>query len=145
MSSDEKTRNLPITGLSNTFPDHHHLNQYVQANLDPNQSPSGCLFDPHCPECVRELWGPLLSPFAYLIKQNAQYFNEILTRIDQQEVRLPSTGAPARPPKLQTDDHRFLTPMGLYALQGGRIGWLLVSVRSYNEEDSIDWLAFLSR
>lgn len=29
-------------------------------------------FDPNCQECVRELWGPLLSPFAHLLKQTRQ-------------------------------------------------------------------------
>ncbi|CAF4466561.1 unnamed protein product, partial [Adineta steineri] len=89
---------------------------------------SGCSFDPHCPECIRELWGPLLSPFAYLIKQNAQYFNEILMRIGQYKINTTSNSSSKhlpKFPKLEYEDHKFLTGIGLCALHITKVSWLI--------------------
>jgi hypothetical protein len=135
MTSESNVRDLVISGISTKFPD-RHLGQSPnglmtnEPNRYSNQS-NGCFFDPHCPECIRELWGPLLSPFAYLIKQNAQYFNEILMQIGQYKINTTSNsssqGAPKRP-KLQYDDHKFLTGIGMCAFRTEKIGWLITLV-----------------
>ena len=141
MTSQSKVRDLVITGISTKFPD-RYLSQYAN-----NQSPyahstteqnrfssqsNGCFFDPHCAECIRELWGPLLSPFAYLIKQNAQYFNEILMRIGEYKVNTTTKNSSSKhlpkPPKLEYEDHKFLTGSGICAFYGANIGWLITWV-----------------
>jgi hypothetical protein len=141
MIPESKVRDLVITGISTKFPD-RYLSQYdnnkspyapstSDQNRFSNQS-SGCFFDPHCPECIRELWGPLLSPFAYLIKQNAQYFNEILMRIGQYKVNTTSNSSSKhlpKPPKLEYEDHKFLTGSGICAFHTAKVGWLITWVR----------------
>ncbi|CAF1032903.1 unnamed protein product [Rotaria sordida] len=128
MTSQSKVRDFVITGISTKFP---HPNPYATLTNEQNrfsQQSSGCFFDPHCPECIRELWGPLLSPFAYLIKQNAEYFNKIIMQIGQYKLNMKSNSSSKlslEPPKLQYDDHKFLTTIGMCAFRTSKVGWLL--------------------
>ncbi|CAF2814617.1 unnamed protein product [Rotaria sp. Silwood2] len=128
MTSQSKVRDFVITGISTKFP---YPNPYGTLTNEQNrfsQQSNGCFFDPHCPECIRELWGPLLSPFAYLIKQNAEYFNEIIMRIGQYKVNAKSNSSPKvslEPPKLEYNDHKFLTTIGMCAFRTSKVGWLM--------------------
>ncbi|CAF4030023.1 unnamed protein product, partial [Adineta steineri] len=119
MTLQSNKDDLVITGISTKFPE-RYLSQHINDKSPNEQNQSnGCSFDPHCPECIRELWGPLLSPFAYLIKQNAQYFNEILMRIGQYKINTTSNSSSKhlpKFPKLEYEDHKFLTGIGLCAL-----------------------------
>ncbi|CAF3645577.1 unnamed protein product [Adineta steineri] len=128
MTLQSNKDDLVITGISTKFPE-RYLSQHIN-DKSPNEQnqPSGCSFDPHCPECIRELWGPLLSPFAYLIKQNAQYFNEILMRIGQYKINTTSNSSSKhlpKFPKLEYEDHKFLTGIGLCALHITKVSWLI--------------------
>jgi len=107
-----------ITGISTKFSD-RHWPQYDTIKSPYGLSTSGqnrffnqsseWFFDLYCPECIRESWELLLSPLAYLIKQNVQYFNEILTRLGQYKVNTVSKSSSKRPfklPKLKYGGHK---------------------------------------
>ncbi|CAF0735119.1 unnamed protein product [Didymodactylos carnosus] len=135
-------KNWVVTGISTKFPE-RNLPQYLSGHspyalgTNKNQkyfeknagiypgifnSNKGCFFDPHCPECIRELWGPLLAPFAVLIKQNGQFFGEILSQLNHAEKISHSKNAG---PVLQYDDHLFLSRFGLCSYRFAKCFWFL--------------------
>ena len=134
-------RDPVVTGISTQFFDRHlplylhDKSPYGFSKTEQNQlfnQTSGCLFDPHCPECIRELWGPLLSPFAYLIKQNAEYFQDIIMRIGQYRIDSTANSPPrhsSKPPKLEYNDHKFMKTSGTCGFHTAKIGWLITWVR----------------
>ncbi|CAM4747500.1 unnamed protein product [Rotaria magnacalcarata] len=129
MTSQSKVRDLLITGISTQFPDYNPYSSSKNIQNRPSHPTTGCSFDPHCPECIRDLWGPLLSPFAYLIKQNAEYFDEIIKRIGKYKLNTMSNSSSSKqslkPPKLEYDDHRFLTTIGICVYRTSKVGWLI--------------------
>lgn len=134
MTSQSKARDLLITGISTQFPNY---SAYASSNDEQNRlshQSAGCVFDPHCPECIRELWGPLLSPFAYLMKQNAEYFDKIIKRLGRHKSHKSSTPSSKqsskslKPPKLEHDDHKFLTTFGTCAFRISKVAWLITWV-----------------
>ena len=125
MATDVNVRDLTITGISTSFAD-RRASQVVSASNENS-------FDPSCPECIRELWGPLLAPFAHLIKQKAKQLNAVLKRFGKpkrKRNRKRTRRRPPRLPKLQYDDHHFLSTIGRLGFRIAKIGWLIIWVRN---------------
>jgi hypothetical protein len=124
MTTDSNVRDLTITGISTSFADRSASHEPAASNVSS--------FNPRCPECIRELWGPLLSPFAHLIKQKAEQLNAVLKRFGKskpERKRKPTRRRPPKPPKLHYDDHHFLSTVGLLGFHVAKAGWLIVWVR----------------
>ena len=135
MSSPAQLRDILVTGVSTKFPDRQRI-QYAPANGEtisrPAHSSNGCTFDPHCPECIRELWGPLLSPFAHLIQENEKKLSKIVETSEKQEPMHISKLKKKRRlkrPKLESDDHRFLRGNGPCIYETGRLVWIATLVK----------------